>query len=73
MIGLAVDDTEPSGAALLTTSVVLALTGIVYFGILVSFGTIVAFLADLTLSPALVALVYRGTVSRPGHGRIHPR
>ena len=61
---------ETTGIALLTTSVVLALsfgtyylggsmTGIVYFGILTSFGTIVAFFADLTLSPALVALAYR--------------
>ncbi len=60
---------ETTGAALVTTSVVLALSfgiyylgnmpGMVNFGVLVSFGTIVAFLADLTLSPALAALVYR--------------
>jgi hypothetical protein len=64
---------ETTGTALFTTSVVLALsfatyylgnmTGIVYFGILASFGMVIAFLADLTLSPALVALVYRGTKS----------
>ena len=64
---------ETTGTALFTTSVVLALsfatyylgnmTGIVYFGILASFGMVIAFLADLTLSPALVALVYRGAKS----------
>jgi predicted RND superfamily exporter protein len=58
---------ETTGAALFATSLVLAasfgsytlghMTGVVQFGILAPFAILVAFLADLTLSPALLVLV----------------
>ena len=58
---------ETTGTALLTTSLVLvfgfgifyvgSMTGIVLFGVLASFGTAVAFLADILVSPALLILV----------------
>ncbi len=61
---------ETTGTALFATSLVLMasfgsfsfghMTGVVYFGLLAPFATLVAFVADITLSPALVVLVRSG-------------
>jgi predicted RND superfamily exporter protein len=65
---------ETTGRALLVTSIVLIfsfgvfafgrMTGVVQFGLIVTFGTAVAFLADITISPALLVLVTRPQGSR---------
>jgi len=68
-----------TGSALLFTSLVLAtgfsvflaayLNNVRWFGLLASFATIVAFLADVLLAPALMVLVCRGAESRrPSRG-----
>ncbi len=61
---------ETTGAAMLFTSVVLAagflvltvayMVAVVVFGFLCGFATVIAFLADVTLAPALMILVTRG-------------
>ena len=70
---------ETTGAAMLFTSVVLAagflvftlayMTNVVVFGLLCGFATVMAFLADVTLAPALMILVTRG---RAGSARQTP-
>ncbi len=60
---------ETTGTALMFTSIVLAagftvqmlsyMLNIVEFGMLATFATIVAFLADVTICPALLVLVTR--------------
>jgi len=62
---------ETTGAALLFTSLVLAagfsvmmlayMDNAAQFGMLASFATVTAFLADIVLSPALMVLATRGT------------
>jgi predicted RND superfamily exporter protein len=67
---------ETTGAAMLFTSVVLGagfliftlayMRNIVTFGVLCAFATSAAFLADITLAPALMVLVTRRARRRPG-------
>jgi predicted RND superfamily exporter protein len=75
----AVSDTlETTGTAMLFTSVVLAAGFLVYtlaymaniamFGLLSAFATLAAFLADVTLGPALMILVTRGGAHDPKPG-----
>jgi predicted RND superfamily exporter protein len=71
---------ETTGTALVFTSVVLSLGFAVLalcylkntadIGILCAFGTVVAFLADITVSPALMVLATRSSLFRTDAGEL---
>ena len=66
---------ETTGAALLFTTLVLGtgffvicfayMTNIAWFGGLCSFAAVTAFLADVTVAPALIVLTHRGDFESP--------